>query len=221
MNHSSGKTKYCAIQNSEESSEDAIRALMEIYPEAEAAMALGLFDAAEEGYAKAIPICARLLGIQESALSEMERRSVSEMLSDMRRHWATILHFQYGDSARAAALLENCADGESRALFGVCCYRLNRTEEAFAALLNAYEDEYLAANAADWKQLAFAEGMLNLSEMFRSGDAPDGRENCEKAIEILKKTLRTITDEDAIHLVLGELNRYQKCAGGYLYVRNA
>lgn len=59
-------------ENEKEAAIASMNRLSEIAETAEAAMSLGLFDAAEEGFEKALPICRALLKIQNSADSERE-----------------------------------------------------------------------------------------------------------------------------------------------------
>lgn len=206
-------------ENEKEAAIASMNRLSEIAETAEAAMSLGLFDAAEEGFEKALPICRALLKTQNGA--DSERETVQEIYQTLSRDYAAIVHFQYEDHARVIQMLKeaDCTDGESLTLIGASCYRLRRMSDAFRALNAAYaEREYLSPDSADWRQTAFAEGMRFLSILYCDGSAPDGEKHPEKAIEVLKNALRALTDEDAIHTILSELNRYCKeRSGSYQY----
>lgn len=211
--------KYRKTGNEKEAAIASMNRLSEIAETAEAAMSLGLFDAAEEGFEKALPICRELLKNQNGA--DSKRENVQRIYRTLSRDYAVIVYFQYEDHARVVQMLEeaDCTDGESQALIGASCYRLRRMSEAFRALNAAYiAREYLSPDSADWRQTAFAEGMRCLSILYRDGSAPDGEKHPEKAVAVLKTALRALTDEDAIHLILGELNRYRKeRSGSYQY----
>lgn len=208
-----------AYRDAADSASASMNRLSEIAETAEAAMSLGLFDAAEEGFERALPICRELLKIQNGA--DSERENVQKTYRTLSRDYAAVVYFQYEDHARVIQMLKeaDCTDGESLTLIGASCYRLRRMSDAFRALNAAYaEREYLSPDSADWRQTAFAEGMRFLSILYCDGSAPDGKKHPEKAIEVLKNALRTLTDEDAIHTILSELNRYHKeCSGSYQY----
>lgn len=206
-------------ENENEAAIASMNRLSEIAETAEAAMSLGLFDAAEEGFEKALPICRALLKTQNGA--DSKRENVQKTYRTLSRDYAAVVYFQYEDHARVIQMLKeaDCTDGESLTLIGASCYRLRRMSDAFRALNAAYsEREYLSPDSADWRQTAFAEGMRCLSILYRDGSATDGEKHPEKAIEVLKNALRTLTDEDAIHTILSELNRYCKDrSGSYQY----
>lgn len=206
-------------ENENEAAIASMNRLSEIAETAEAAMSLGLFDAAEEGFEKALPICRALLKTQNGA--DSKRENVQKTYRTLSRDYAAVVYFQYEDHARVIQMLKeaDCTDGESLTLIGASCYRLRRMSDAFRALNAAYsEREYLSPDSADWRQTAFAEGMRCLSILYCDGSAPDGEKHPEKAIEVLKNALRALTDEDAIHTILSELNRYCKDrSGSYQY----
>lgn len=213
-----------AYRDAADSAIASMNRLSEIAETAEAAMALGLFDAAEEGFEKALPICRELLKIENGAdchFPDSERENVQKTYRTLSRDYAAVVYFQYEDHARVIQMLEeaDCTDGESLTLIGASCYRLRCMSDAFRALNAAYaEREYLSPDSADWRQTAFAEGMRFLSLLYRDGAATNGKKHPEKAIEVLKNALRALTDEDAIHTILSELNRYCKeRSGSYQY----
>ena len=110
-----------AYRNAADSAIASMNRLSEIAETAEAAMTLGLFDAAEEGFEKALPICRELLKIENGAdchFPDSERENVQKTYRTLSRDYATVVYFQYEDHARVIQMLEeaDCTDGESLTL---------------------------------------------------------------------------------------------------------
>ena len=106
-----------AYRDAADSAIASMNRLSEIAETAEAAMALGLFDAAEEGFERALPICRELLKIENGAdchFPDSERENVQKTYRTLSRDYAAVVYFQYEDHARVIQMLEeaDCTDGE-------------------------------------------------------------------------------------------------------------
>lgn len=98
-----------AYRDAADSAIASMNRLSEIAETAEAAMALGLFDAAEEGFEKALPICRELLKIENGAdchFPDSERENVQKTYRTLSRDYAAVVYFQYEDHARVIQMLE-------------------------------------------------------------------------------------------------------------------
>lgn len=180
--------------------------LMRMAREAESKMSEGLFDAAEEMLAQELSLCASFL--ENPALPRAVVQTVKSLHNRAVNHLSAVLYFSYADSPRIVDLLKQsvCTDSATLSILGISLFRTCAVPAAHAALLKAYQLRETVLNAEDWQQTAFTDGMLRLSALLRDGLAPDHRPNPEMALEVLRNTLKVITDQDMVYVLLHELN---------------